>query len=420
MALWLVWAAFCRLEAQQPLTLAEAHDMALRTHPQISSSSFTAQALREVVREVRSSLQPNVTGSVTGVGADPGSRIAAGALNNPVLYNRLGTGITVTQLVSDFGRTGELVASAKLRADAADQNIEAVRAGVLLRVDRAYFSVLRAQSVLKVAEQTVAARQLIVDQVSALVASKLKSNLDLSFANVNLADAKLLLVSAGNDVSASSAELATTLGSPEIRSFALTEQPMPEGLEDGLEALIQEGIQKRPELASLRLEENAAQRFARAERALQFPTVSAIGAAGFAPVASKAVPGTYGGLGVNLNIPLFNGGLFSARRTEAELRARAVGQNVKDIENSVARDIRVAFLNARTAFERVALTQQLRQQTQLSLDLAQSRYDLGLGSIIELSQAQLNVTAAQIAGSSAKYDYQTQRSVLAYQIGALR
>jgi outer membrane protein len=56
----------------------------------------------------------------------------------------------------------------------------------------------------------------------------------------------------------------------------------------------------------------------------------------------------------------------------------------------------------------------------MGFNLAQSRYNLGLGSIVELSQAQLNLTSAQIANTTARYDYQTQFSMLQYQIGALR
>jgi len=86
----------------------------------------------------------------------------------------------------------------------------------------------------------------------------------------------------------------------------------------------------------------------------------------------------------------------------------------------VIRDVRVAYLNAQTAFERIDLTDQLSQQAQLSLDLSQARYNLGLSSIIELSQAQLNLTSAQIGSVSARFDYATQNAVLEYQIGALR
>ena len=96
-----------------------------------------------------------------------------------------------------------------------------------------------------------------------------------------------------------------------------------------------------------------------------------------------------------MTVPLFNGGLFKARQTEAELKAKAATQNIRDLENRVTRDVHVAYLNATSALDRVSLTQQLVQQAQRALDLAQARYDLGLSQIVELSQAQLNLTSAQ-------------------------
>ena len=98
----------------------------------------------------------------------------------------------------------------------------------------------------------------------------------------------------------------------------------------------------------------------------------------------------------------------------------AAAQKVRDAESRVARDVRVAYLNAVNAYERLALTAQLLDQAKLGLSLAQSRYDLGLGSIVELSQAQLNETSAEIASTRAKYDYQAQRAVLAYQTATIR
>jgi outer membrane protein len=401
------------------LNLAAAHKLAIQ-NPQIAASRYMAEAAAQVPVEIGSAFQPTLFGSVTGVGADSGSRIAAGGLNNPVIYNRLGSGISVNQLVTDFGRTGNLVQSSKLRAQAQQQVTEITRAQILLQTDRAYFGVLRAQSVLKVAQQTVSARQLVVDQVTALAQSLLKSQLDVSFAKVNLADAMLLLASAQNDLSSRLADLATALGIPGQTYYTLAEEPMPDLLPDQVMPLISEAIQKRPELSGLRLEREAAQRFEQAERALAYPSIGLVGTAGFAPAAQQAIPGHFGAVGVNLNIPVFNGGLFKARRSEAEFRTRAVAENVKDLENRVVRDVRVAYLNARTAYERVGLTAQLLDQAQLALDLSQSRYDLGLSSIIELSQAHLNLTGAQIASASAKYDYQTQRSLLDYQVGVLR
>ncbi|HEY1240292.1 MAG TPA: TolC family protein [Bryobacteraceae bacterium] len=410
----------CLAQAPLRLTLAEAQRLAVQNNPQVTAANFTAAAAHQVPNQYRANLQPSMAGSFTGVGADNGSRLAAGALNNPVVYERVGSGLSIGQLITDFGRTSNLIGTAKLQAEAQDQGTETAKANILLDTSRAYFALLRARSVMKVADQTVAARQTVVDQVTALAESKLKSTLDVSFANVNLADAKLLQVQAQNDVKAAEANLATALGLPNAAGFILSEEPMPPALPDRIDPLIQEALQDRPELKDLRLQESADLRFAKAEHDLYYPSVGVVGTAGFVPAGYSAIPGRYGAIGLNVTIPVFNGGLYKARQSEAELKARAAAQNVTGLENRVTRDVRVAYLNATTAYDRLALTQQLLQQAQQALDLAQSRYDLGLGSIVELSQAQLNVTSAQIADATAHYDYQTQRVAVDYQIGALR
>jgi len=405
------------------LTLAEAERLAVANNPQLSAAQFNAAAAAEVPVELRANFQPTVSGAVTGVGADAGSLLAAGGLTNPAVYNRVATGLSFSQLITDFGRTSNLVGSAKLHAQAQDQVTQTARAQILLAVNHAYFGVLRAEAVLKVAQQTVDARQLVADQVSALARSNLKSTLDVSFASVNLADARLLLASARSDVKTAYAALATAMGLPGQYAqggFSLTPEPMPGALPDTVDPLLEAALRDRPELANLRLEQNAAQRFAQAEKELRLPTVSAAAAIGLVPAGDARIPSRFGAAGLNVNIPILNGHLFRARQTEAELRAKAAEQNVNDQANQVVRDVRIAYLNASTAFERLALTAQLLDQARLALDLAQRRYDIGLGSIVELSQAQLNVTAAEIAGSSAQFDYQTQRANVAYQIGALR
>src|SRR5215471_1607140 len=409
------------LLAQAPtmLNLAQAEQLAVQRNPQLSEARFSAAAVHQTPLEQRAALLPTFTGLVTAVGADSGSRLAAGGLNNPVVYDRFATGVVATQLISDFGRTSNLVAAANLRALAQDQATEQTREDILVETERAYFGVLRAQAVLKVAQETVAARQLLSDQVTALANNNLKSGLDVSFANVNLADAQLLLAQAQNDLSSAQAQLAAAMGVPSQTTFQLTEEAMPAPMPD-VDTLLQEAIQDRPDLKDLRLELLAAERNIKAEHALYYPTVGVTGTACLVPAGEAAVPGRYGAIGINVSIPILNGGLFRARQTEAELRARAASEHVNDLAVRVNRDVRVAYLNALTANERLGLTAKLLNQAQLAMDLARGRYDLGLSSIVEVSQAQLNLTSAQIANTTAGYDYQTQRAVLDYQIGALR
>jgi outer membrane protein len=119
-----------------------------------------------------------------------------------------------------------------------------------------------------------------------------------------------------------------------------------------------------------------------------------------------------------VNVPILNGNLFVARHAEAALRAQAAGERVRALENEIARDVNIAWLNARTAYQRLDLTGQLLDQATQALDLAQSRYDLGLSSIVELSQAQLNKTQAELEQASARYDYLAETAALAFETGA--
>lgn len=417
----LALVAFGAAQAQQTmrLTLAEAQRLAIQNNPQFSAAKYTAAAANQVPNQYRAAMQPNLSGNFTAVGADNGSRIAAGGLTNPAVYDRLGSGLTVSQLITDFGRTGNLVGMAKLQAAAQDQLTEATRADILLATSSAYFAVLSAQSVLQVVDETVKTRQTVVDQVSALAESKLRSTLDVSFANVNLSGARLLLVQARNELKAAEARLATAMGLPGEPTFVLAEEPLPSAMPDRVQGLIDAAIQNRPELKDLRLQQSAAERLAKAEHALYFPSVGVLGAAGFAPAAEAQIPGRYGAIGMNISIPIFNGGLFKARQSEAELKAKAAGATVDDRQNGIIRDVRIAYLNAATAYDRMALTQELLQQAKLAMDLSQSRYDLGLAAIVELSQAQLNLTSAQIANTTARYDYQAQRIDVDFETGAL-
>lgn len=403
------------------LSLREAEEMALKNHPSLQSAKALEKASLEVPKEVRSRLFPTVESNVTGAMVnDDTARIFAGALNAPSLFNHVGAGLSVSQLITDFGRTRNLTASAQLQAQAQGEVTNTTHAGVLLQVDRSYYTALRSQAVLRVAQQTVKARQLVADQTSTLAQSKLRSELDVTFAKVNLEEALLLLSNAENEERAAMAELSTALGESGPSEYTLQEDEIPGELPPDSAPLISEALNQRPEARQAKLQIQAAERFARAEKALRYPTLSAGANAGGAPVRPERFAPGWAAAAVNVQIPIFNGGLFTARRTEAELRMEAARQQGRDVENRIARDVRVAYLSALNAFKRLQLTAQLLDQAGQSLKLAQARYELGLSSIVELSQAQLNVTRAQIAQASAKFDYQAERASLNYQTGALK
>jgi outer membrane protein len=403
------------------LTIQEAESIALRNNPQITIGRLQSLQAHQYEREVRSALLPLVNLNLTGVESDPGSRLAAGYLTNGRMYPRAAGGVAVSQLVTDFGHTTNLVASSQYQAKEADENAVATKQDIILAVDQSFYNCLETQALLQVAEETVKARQLFEDQIQELTNAKLKSEVDLAFAKVDLARAQLLMLDAQDNYQASLSRLSAILGYPDRQDFAPQEPlvPVTPPAQDA-GPLIQQALDLRPEVRSLRNAVTASEKFARSEHDLWWPTVSALGVVGGAPWRNPNIQSWYGAAGVNVSIPVFNGFLFNARIKSADLATQAQQKRLQDLQNNVARDVRNSWLQTQDAYKRLSVTEQLRQQAELALELAQARYKLGLASIVEFTQAEMQKTDADIQDTDAHYRYIVSQIDLAYQMGLTR
>jgi outer membrane protein len=263
-------------------------------------------------------------------------------------------------------------------------------------------------------------RQATQTQVNQMTQNKLKSTLDLSFADVNLSQAKLLQLDAQNNADATMATLDAVLGLDHDVSYLLVDDsteshaPPPD-----FHALIQTALSQRPDLQALTFGQQSAEMFARAQWDQLLPSITAGGTAGSVPIRVDEYYSNnwWGAIGVNMNIPIFDGFLYSAEAKEAKYRAQADAERTRDLRDQVVRDVRTAWLQANTAYQRIAVTAELLKEANLGLQLAQTRYQLGLSSIVELSQAQLQQTTAAIDNTNAGYEYRLALATLDYQVG---
>ncbi|MDQ2835418.1 MAG: TolC family protein [Acidobacteriota bacterium] len=402
------------------LTRQQAETLALANNPHIRISQLIASAQHQVVRERRANELPNLNGNLTAVEANDGSRLSSGSLTASRLLNHSGGGVTLSQLITDFGYTHNLVASAKLQEKASQADAEASREDIVLATDQVFFEVIEAEQTVKVATETVTARQSVADQVGALASSKLRSELDLSFAQVNLSQSKLLQLDAQNQLDAAMAGFNAVLGNETEINYTLVDDsdglpPLPPS-SDGL---IAQAIQNRPDLQSLRFNEQAAQKFSKAQHDQLLPTISALGVVGGTPTGTAQYFSSnwYGAVGANLSIPIFTGFRLSAEAAEAALRAQAATEQTRALRDQVVRDVRTAWLGANTAFQRVEVSGELLKQANTALELAKTRYDLGLSSIVELSQAELQQTQAAIGDANARSQYNFSIASIRFQTG---
>ena len=166
--------------------------------------------------------------------------------------------------------------------------------------------------------------------------------------------------------------------------------------------------------------QQAAVKFSHAQRDQLLPSISALGTVGTVPIrqAQYYTSNWWGAIGVNMSIPIFNGFLYTAQAKEASLRAQAASEQTRDLRDRILRDVRTAWLAASTSYQRVSVTVELLQQANLGLKLAQTRYQMGLSSIVELSQAEYQQTDAAIGNANALYQYRMALATLNYQIGS--
>jgi len=402
------------------LTRQQAEQMAIRNNPRIHVGQLLALAQHQVYRQARAGELPTATLAATGVEAEEATRISAGSLTASRLFEHAGAGVNFTQLIYDFGHTHNLILSQKLEEKSSNANALATTEEVVLATDQAFFNALLAQAELNVARQTVATRHTTDQQIRVMTRNKLKSTVDQAFADVDFSQAQLLQLDAENNEEASMAALDAILGLDSTVRYHLVDDttappPPPTNVDD----LTHLALAQRPDLQALDYGAQSEKKYARAERAQMLPSITAAGTAGVVPVHpdNYYTSNWWGGIGGNVDIPVFNGFLYSAQAQEAKFRAQADAEDARDLRDNIVRDVRTSSLQANTAWQRMDVTAQLLKEANLTLDLAEARYKLGLSSIVELSQAQLQQTSAQIQNTSAEYQYRLALSALHYEMG---
>jgi outer membrane protein len=407
--------------ASTQLTLEQAESTALQNQPRMQAAQLRARASQQRIREARSGFLPMAAFNATGVKvADTGTSTAAGNITTSSISDRFAYGGNLSQLVTDFGRTSALLGSARASAEAQADLATLTQAQVRLNVREAYYGVLGAEAVLRSAKAAQQNRQLISRQLSALANSELRSTLDVNFARVLEDEAELAVVRAESTVAQQRARLSSAIGDTHPIDTALSDVPIPlEELSGDPNSYLTSASKQRADLSALQAQQRSAAEFALSEKRLSYPTLNVLASAGQIPFHDHTLHDDYAAAGFNLNIPIFNGGLFGARRAEAELEASARTRDVQQIQLEVSEQVRDAWFQAQEAYRSVDVTARLVSQSKEALRLAKDRYDAGLGSIVELNEAQLNETSAEIEAANTTYTYLTRRAQLDFAAGLL-
>ena len=404
------------------LTLHEAEEIAIRNNPRIRVAQLLARAQHQVYRQTRAGYLPQLQGGAVAAQANNGSRFTFDGLRSTRLLTHAGGGLDFHQLLTDFGHTTNLIASSKLYEKAQDAQAQASTLDIVLITDQAFYDALEAQAMVQVAQQTVDTRKTTDQQITELTNNKLRSTIDLAFADENLARAQLLLLDAQTQYSNAINALTSVLGfdrpmtyTPVDNGGAVTSPPPDQ------DQLVDMALKQRPDLMALDYDQQASKKYARAQWEQLMPTLDTMAVVGGTPIRDDQyfTSNWFGAIGVDLEVPIFSGFRYTAQAHEAEDRAQAAQENVRDLRDRVVRDVRDAWMQTNTSYQKIAVTEKLLTASNMGLQLAQARYKLGLSSIVELSESQLEQTQASIENVNARYEYQLSLAALNYQLGNL-
>jgi len=417
----------------ETLTLARAESEALRLQPTLRQARGQTEAAEGRVEQARAGYLPQVTltGSYVrttsnfaprpGVTAGQGTAAAPPTVRiSTDTFNFWNFGATGSQLIYDFGQTLGRISAADASRDAALATQDTTSAQVLLGVRRTYFLARAQRDLVTVADETVRNQEKHLAQIQAFVKNGIRPEIDLAQVRTSLANARVQLVGAGNNYAVSLAQLNQAIGLPAATPHELTDSELaPVVGEDGAPAaLADQALRARPEMVSLAQQRRAQEATVRSLRGAYGPALSATASAtevGPAP-GHTVVPNWSVGLAVTW--PILQGGFTHGQVREAEgtLASVTAGEDATRLQIQV--EVEQARLAVGAAKASITAADEALANARDQLHLAEARYANGLGSVIELDDAQVAFSNAEAQEVQARFGLASARAQLLTALGA--
>jgi outer membrane protein len=406
------------------LTLQEAVDIALGHHPSLLGARGTLQVHEARVGEARANFLPQIdlrsdyTRSTANLAPSTQSRSLNAIPTTPpssTAYNNYSASLSLQQLIYDFGKTGAGVEAARQNVSGSHWDEQASRQSIVVNVKVAYFGLLEARRLTQVQEETVRQFREHLDQVEGFYRAGTRARFDITKAEVDLTNAQLELIKARNAEEVARVTLANAMGMPERPIGELEDLLSFKKVEISEDQAIRDALANRPELLSLSAQRRAAEASIRSAQRTYFPILS--GVADY----------TYRGqdfplvwnwdVGLNLTFPLYSGSLTQSQVAEARANLVVTGANEESLRQNIILEIHQAFSNLREAAERVETSEVVVRQAEENLELANGRFQAGLGASVERTDAQVLLTNAKTTRVQALYDYRVAEAQLQKAMG---
>ena len=412
------------------ITLEQAIQSAQEHQPQLRAAHAGTDAAGARAREAQSGLLPqlsaqagyqrttaNFTSRPGSIPGNPGTQ--AGARGSSFdTYNYFSNSVSVSQLIYDFGQTTGRYDAAQAQAQATAENERATGLQIVFNVRAAYFDARASRSLLQVAQETLQNLQSHLQQTEGFVQVGTRPDIDLAQARSDTANAQVQVITAENTKDVSRATLAQAMGLEGSLDFEVKDEtlsPVP-GEDAGTGALLDEAIKARPEVASLLDQVRAQQETVRSIKGAFAPQLGAVAGVTQGGIALDQL-GWNLSAGLTLTWGIYQGGLTTAQVHEGEAILAQIAAQLDVLRQQLRVDVEQARLGVRAAKASLGAARDAQLNARERLRLAEGRYETGIGNAIELSDAQVAVTSAEVQVVQADQKLSTARAQLLRALG---
>jgi outer membrane protein len=414
------------------IRLDDAVRTALANQPSLQQARAQTSAAEGRATQARSPFFPQVTaiasyqhGKTGGVGGRAGAT-TTGVGGAPTALAPTDTGPfdvytfggTVSQLLWDWGTTYHRSRAANRQVESLQATEKTTSQNVVIDVRQSFFTARAQKALVSVSRDSLANLQRHLDQIQGFVSVGTRPEIDLAQARTDVANGQLQLITAENNYALARAQLGRAIGLPDTGDFDVADDELPaiDGEDLATERLVARAIASRPELVTLEKQRESNELLAKAFRGNYGPSLSA--SAGVSETGTDiAGLGPAWNVGVTLSWPIFQGGLTHGQVREATANADAVRAQMDTVKVQIRVDVQQAQLGIRAAKASQATTNEALTNARERLRLAEGRYASGVGTAIELGDAQLALTSASAQVVQAQYQLSSARAALLAALG---
>ena len=405
----------------KPLSLNDCVGLALRFNPALRSNQATVEAQKARVEQALAAYYPQVNLN-TSYNWNTFNFVSLGGTTRSYTYNWtfvdvFSVGPTLNQTIYDFGRTANSVKINRENVKASEQDLVTTRQTVILNVQQAYFGVLQGQRLVEVAKEVVTQTQQHLEQAQGFYQAGTRPKIDVTKAEVDAANAQLALIQANNNFAVAQVTLNNAIGFTRPITFPMEDILGFAPREYRLEDIVKTAYDQRPEILQIKARQRSQEAAIDLARSSYYPILS--GNAQYL-LRGYHMPNDMTWdlfFGATLSIPIFTG--FSSSNQVAEQRANM--RNLISQEEALKLNIRLeaeqAYLSQKQSAEQVRVTEKTVEQAQENYELARGRYQVGVGSPLEITDAEVQLANAKANYIQALYNYKVAEAKIEKAMG---